>query len=171
MGFEGKPAHGKPLRDACCSSCKAKAQGHVSASVCSHVQVPSANSLPRRHLSHNARVPWSELPAHFDGLTFNFVTQRSPRLQTDRGSRSNSERHYISYEPLPTATMPEVVDPRMISVTPRIRYNTIGGVNGPLVILDNVRGSAAWSRMTRSLYVWWTGQIPTIQRDCVLDSA
>jgi hypothetical protein len=35
--------------------------------------------------------------------------------------------------------MPEVVDPRMISVTPRIRYNTIGGVNGPLVILDNVR--------------------------------
>lgn len=36
--------------------------------------------------------------------------------------------------------MPEVVDPRMISVTPRIRYNTIGGVNGPLVILDNVCG-------------------------------
>ncbi|EOA90780.1 Vacuolar ATP synthase subunit B [Exserohilum turcicum] len=35
--------------------------------------------------------------------------------------------------------MPEVVDPRMISVTPRIRYNTIGGVNGPLVILDNVK--------------------------------
>jgi V-type H+-transporting ATPase subunit B len=29
-------------------------------------------------------------------------------------------------------------DPRMMSVTPRIRYNTIGGVNGPLVILDNV---------------------------------
>jgi V-type H+-transporting ATPase subunit B len=35
--------------------------------------------------------------------------------------------------------MPEIMDPRMISVTPRIRYNTIGGVNGPLVILDNVR--------------------------------
>lgn len=30
------------------------------------------------------------------------------------------------------------VDPRMMSVTPRIRYNTIGGVNGPLVILENV---------------------------------
>jgi V-type H+-transporting ATPase subunit B len=31
------------------------------------------------------------------------------------------------------------LDPRMMSVQPRIRYNTIGGVNGPLVILDNVR--------------------------------
>ncbi|KAK0771599.1 anthranilate synthase component 1, partial [Friedmanniomyces endolithicus] len=30
-------------------------------------------------------------------------------------------------------------DPRMMSVTPRIRYNTIGGVNGPLVILENVK--------------------------------
>lgn len=36
----------------------------------------------------------------------------------------------------------EEVDPRMMSVTPRIRYNTIGGVNGPLVILDNVREMA-----------------------------
>jgi V-type H+-transporting ATPase subunit B len=24
------------------------------------------------------------------------------------------------------------------SVTPRIKYNTVGGVNGPLVILENV---------------------------------
>ncbi|KAK5712647.1 Vacuolar ATP synthase subunit B [Elasticomyces elasticus] len=29
-------------------------------------------------------------------------------------------------------------DPRM-SVTPRIRYNTVGGINGPLVILENVK--------------------------------
>jgi hypothetical protein len=33
-------------------------------------------------------------------------------------------------------------DPRMISIKPRIRYNTIGGVNGPLVILENVRYSS-----------------------------
>ena len=33
------------------------------------------------------------------------------------------------------------VDPRMMKVSPRIRYNTIGGVNGPLVILENVRCS------------------------------
>lgn len=30
-------------------------------------------------------------------------------------------------------------DHRLISIAPRIRYNTIGGVNGPLVILENVR--------------------------------
>ncbi|KAK4987425.1 Vacuolar ATP synthase subunit B [Elasticomyces elasticus] len=30
-------------------------------------------------------------------------------------------------------------DPRMMSIHPRIRYNTIGGVNGPLVILENVK--------------------------------
>ena len=44
-----------------------------------------------------------------------------------------------SHKALNTATMPEVVDPRMMSVQPRIRYNTIGGINGPLVVLDNVR--------------------------------
>jgi V-type H+-transporting ATPase subunit B len=32
----------------------------------------------------------------------------------------------------------EALDPRMMSVTPRLRYNTIGGVNGPLVIVENV---------------------------------
>lgn len=32
-------------------------------------------------------------------------------------------------------------DPRepSYSIVPRIRYNTVGGVNGPLVILENVR--------------------------------
>jgi len=29
-------------------------------------------------------------------------------------------------------------DPSSYRVTPRINYNTVGGVNGPLVILDNV---------------------------------
>jgi len=33
----------------------------------------------------------------------------------------------------------DVVDPRMMSVQPRLRYNTVGGINGPLVILENVR--------------------------------
>jgi len=35
-------------------------------------------------------------------------------------------------------------DPRessSYSVQPRIKYNTVGGVNGPLVILDNVSGT------------------------------
>ena len=34
---------------------------------------------------------------------------------------------------------PAPIDPRMMSVKPRIRYNTIGGVNGPLVILEDVK--------------------------------
>ncbi|KAL8833275.1 MAG: hypothetical protein Q9170_004378 [Blastenia crenularia] len=33
----------------------------------------------------------------------------------------------------------EVQDPRMTTIRPRIRYNTVGGINGPLVILDNVK--------------------------------
>jgi hypothetical protein len=40
-------------------------------------------------------------------------------------------------------------DPRessSYSVTPRIRYNTIGGVNGPLVILENVSESYSGRR-------------------------
>lgn len=36
----------------------------------------------------------------------------------------------------------EEQDPRMTTIHPRIRYNTIGGINGPLVILENV-GSLA----------------------------
>ena len=35
--------------------------------------------------------------------------------------------------------MGQDADPRMMKVTPRLRYNTIGGVNGPLVVLENVR--------------------------------
>jgi hypothetical protein len=41
-----------------------------------------------------------------------------------------------------TDISPNMADPRessSYSVIPRIRYNTVGGVNGPLVILDNVR--------------------------------
>ena len=38
----------------------------------------------------------------------------------------------------------EDVDPRMMSVTPRVRYNTIGGINGPLVVLENVGCAKIW---------------------------
>jgi V-type H+-transporting ATPase subunit B len=40
--------------------------------------------------------------------------------------------------------MPDL-DPRMMKVAPRIRYNTIGGVNGPLVILESVRSSGSYT--------------------------
>ncbi|CAP98636.1 Pc22g13480 [Penicillium rubens Wisconsin 54-1255] len=35
--------------------------------------------------------------------------------------------------------MADFIDPRMSSIKPRFRYNTIGGINGPLVILDNIK--------------------------------
>lgn len=31
------------------------------------------------------------------------------------------------------------LDHRMVNIKPRLKYNTIGGINGPLVILDNVK--------------------------------
>jgi hypothetical protein len=36
-------------------------------------------------------------------------------------------------------------------VQPRIRYNTIGGINGPLVVLDNVRSLKVKPRFGGSL--------------------
>lgn len=48
----------------------------------------------------------------------------------------------------------EFVDPRMTSIKPRIRYNTIGGINGPLVVLDNVRcASAVYFQLEYSLFL------------------
>ncbi|KAH6990632.1 P-loop containing nucleoside triphosphate hydrolase protein [Ilyonectria sp. MPI-CAGE-AT-0026] len=38
-----------------------------------------------------------------------------------------------------TATMADPRESSSYSVTPRIRYNTVGGVNGPLVIVENVK--------------------------------
>jgi len=62
-----------------------------------------------------------------------------------------------------------------MSVKPRLRYNTIGGVNGPLVILENVRTTStampmmrarAWNANNRE-----TGQIPPFQRNRVAHAA
>lgn len=35
--------------------------------------------------------------------------------------------------------MSESADPKIESAKPRASYNTIGGINGPLVVLDGVR--------------------------------
>lgn len=61
----------------------------------------------------------------------------------------------------------EVTDYRMTSIHPRIRYNTIGGVNGPLVILDNVRNAEGKSMAGSSQF--GIGQISQIQRDRLFD--
>lgn len=39
---------------------------------------------------------------------------------------------------LKSAIMGDPRDPSSYSVVPHIKYNTVGGVNGPLVILENV---------------------------------
>jgi V-type H+-transporting ATPase subunit B len=44
-------------------------------------------------------------------------------------------------------------DPRessSYSIVPRIRYNTVGGINGPLVILENVWDLAAGGQLPRA---------------------
>lgn len=111
----------------------------------------------------------SSKPAHFD------LQQRrppTPRISTPIAVYESALSDFpLSRVSLNTAIMPDVIDPRMMSVQPRIRYNTIGGVNGPLVILDNVRSSALGKRCERGSRSWWIGQIPAIQRDCVLDTS
>ena len=57
-------------------------------------------------------------------------------------------------------------DPRMTRIQPRIRYNTVGGVNGPLVILDNVHFIEPGIRGARLIYAF-LGQISQVQRDCL----
>lgn len=78
-------------------------------------------------------------------------TSRGPPPIAPAEHSASSDTHHPD-SLITTASMASL-DPRMMSVQPRIRYNTIGGVNGPLVILDNVRSyrssSATRYRLTR----------------------
>ena len=58
---------------------------------------------------------------------------------------------------------PGIQDPRMTAIHPRIRYNTIGGVNGPLVILENVRLSPYHDAGAQDIDSFAIGQIPSVQ--------
>lgn len=66
---------------------------------------------------------------------------------------------------------PAMEDPSISKIHPRIRYNTVGGVNGPLVILDNVSRHMLypiemdWQLTT----IFAIGQISSVQRDRVLN--
>jgi hypothetical protein len=72
--------------------------------------------------------------------TFIFANLRlSTQTRLLRPTNSHRPINPALHDALTTAIMPDVIDPRMMSVQPRIRYNTIGGINGPLVVLDNVR--------------------------------
>ncbi|CBX93574.1 similar to V-type proton ATPase subunit B [Plenodomus lingam JN3] len=95
----------------------------------------NTRSLPSRSTAQDWR-PGAESSNPLSTATIVVTCQPRPAALTSFLWSDFAHRRPTS---LTTATMPEVVDPRMISVTPRIRYNTIGGVNGPLVILDNVK--------------------------------
>lgn len=63
----------------------------------------------------------------------------------------------------------ETIDPRMMSIKPRLRYNTIGGINGPLVVLENVSVDGTRAVSILELIVPFLGQIPTFQRNRLID--
>lgn len=54
------------------------------------------------------------------------------------------------------------LDPRVMKVTPRLRYNTIGGINGPLVIVESVGAFLLIKPCRSSTLMHRTGQIPQI---------
>merc|ERR1712169_126617 len=62
----------------------------------------------------------------------------TPRSQASF-SQASAAAHPLYLIPASIAVMGDPREPSSYSVTPRIRYNTIGGVNGPLVILENVK--------------------------------
>ena len=66
--------------------------------------------------------------------------------------------------------MAPTLDPRMMQVHPRIKYNTISGINGPLVILDNVR---CYRKLSFAFLILrnTAGQIPPIQRNRFVNAA
>jgi hypothetical protein len=66
----------------------------------------------------------------------NFLFSTILRLQGL--SRSSSSLPSCPTPSLPAAIMGDPRDSSSYKVTPRIRYNTIGGINGPLVIVENV---------------------------------
>lgn len=121
------------------------------------------SSPPPFHLWYSASCPFAV------NLAANLCLQ--PLLLLEESALDTAE----PYPPAATSLRARSImgDPRdssSYSVVPRIRYNTIGGVNGPLVILENVRGNAP-------LAIWWRrademapGQIPEILRDCHVDT-
>ena len=118
----------------------------------------------------NSKVPASPLPAPFDlpGATACLTTLPLIRgihlfpqnlLEIVPGANSSFESGPSSYR----SDMGAASDhrDRVTSIKPRLKYNTIGGVNGPLVILENVSPRCAGQDNIQ--LIGGTGQIPEIQ--------
>ncbi|KAJ5603616.1 hypothetical protein N7537_006572 [Penicillium hordei] len=96
----------------------------------------------------STRMPRNEDPVYaiLDRITCN-VTAQAPPIETAGPTPQShlcSLPHpclfYSEFRPRRIKfAMADFIDPRMSSIKPRMRYNTIGGINGPLVILDNVK--------------------------------
>lgn len=107
----------------------------------------AAKQLLLRELHHRPwRCPCLSQPEFPDcsGDRAALPAVTAPLFLSPHPQLSPSPHYFLSCAASPRSVsavviMPEFVDPRMTSIKPRIRYNTIGGVNGPLVILDNVR--------------------------------
>ena len=139
----------------------------------SMMRLPKSSAVPRAWEPCTKATSVRELPTHFDfdlGLHSSHTTASPPAPY--RAALSSYQRDILNppNSRSPPAAMPDVVDPRMMKVQPRLRYNTIGGVNGPLVILESVRSLRRPPQRSRKLTADATGQIPQIQRDCVFDA-
>ncbi|KAK0947974.1 Vacuolar ATP synthase subunit B [Friedmanniomyces endolithicus] len=90
---------------------------------------PHTVASPKTSSSSSSPTPL--LPAVL--ALFDISSAQLPSLGNKDSVHDGDDKDKMAKDDKPAA------DPRMMSVTPRIRYNTIGGVNGPLVILENVK--------------------------------
>ncbi|KAK1815317.1 Vacuolar ATP synthase subunit B [Friedmanniomyces endolithicus] len=105
------------------------------------------------HSTHQSHRPFKHpgllVTPHSRGLAFDFLLLLLPLLpavlalfditSAQLPSLGNKDSDHDGNDDKMAKDDKPAADPRMMSVTPRIRYNTIGGVNGPLVILENVK--------------------------------
>ena len=124
---------------------------------CSNL-LPSSLSLPKG-LGSSLSIPRLSLyPFSFPVVRCLFLSRKTPsplyllevsaltapRNPTLLPSLSHRPRSTVARTVPPPPSVATMSDPRdssSYSIIPRIRYNTVGGINGPLVILENVRQS------------------------------
>lgn len=108
----------------------------------------------------------SPLPSNFLPTRSHIPPRQHPTPAISTAPRTIPHpRHRQRFEsdPDPDSTMGNTRDPRHTS-DPRTTYNTVRGVNGPLVILENVRPVA--SRCVVAVLTPRPGQVSSVQRDC-----
>ncbi|TAQ89169.1 hypothetical protein B7494_g2562 [Chlorociboria aeruginascens] len=88
--------------------------------------------------NHTYTVPTTCATSAAEGIAIAESCQQKKTLQTLRCD-SYPRNPYLLADNQQIAVMGDPRESSSYSVTPRIRYNTIGGVNGPLVILENVK--------------------------------